>query len=82
MPTYTHVFQNEEDEDSGIHMSTSPSSTFRQTQTNNTRNHRNALEKHMMFFNKSTASTRNADFLQYIRASSRAIGLPRKVSDQ
>ncbi|KAL9001959.1 MAG: hypothetical protein Q9188_005091 [Gyalolechia gomerana] len=64
-----------EDEDSGIHLSTSqpafpPSASSGQnkSQTNNTRNHRNALEKHMMFLDEPTAEQRNADFLQRVRA--------------
>ncbi|KAL8765109.1 MAG: hypothetical protein Q9209_007708 [Squamulea sp. 1 TL-2023] len=55
------------EDDSAIHISASQvdssSVMAKETQTNNTRNQRSALENHMMFYDKDIARERNKDFL-------------------
>ncbi|KAL8829876.1 MAG: hypothetical protein Q9170_005982 [Blastenia crenularia] len=47
--------------------SPSPTSAKNKSQTKNTRNHRNALEEHMMYLDMPSAEGRNPEFLQQVR---------------
>ncbi|KAL8992098.1 MAG: hypothetical protein Q9188_007658 [Gyalolechia gomerana] len=61
---------DKDEDDSAIHITPSQAEASsvkpKEVQTNNTRNQRSALERHMMFFNEDIARERNQDFLDRI----------------